>query len=101
MRKGLKIHGSSTRMNEWDQRILTGVKERPADCIRIDEVAAAFKKTKRQSTRLVMASVVLPIYKGKGDPMKYGSYRGIKLLEHAMKMMERIFKHKIRQQINI
>ena len=28
------------------------------------------------------SSVVLPIYKGKGDPMECGSYRGIKLLEH-------------------
>jgi len=46
------------------------------------------------------SSVVLPIYKGKGDPMEYGSYRGIKLLEHAMKVVERIFKHRIRQQIN-
>ena len=32
------------------------------------------------------SSVVLPIYKGKGDPMECGSYRGIKLLEHAMKV---------------
>jgi len=28
------------------------------------------------------SSVALPIYKGKGDPMECGSYRGIKLLEH-------------------
>jgi len=27
--------------NEWDHRILAGVKEGPADCIRIDEAAAA------------------------------------------------------------
>ena len=33
------------------------------------------------------SSVVLPIYKGKGDPMECGSYRGIKLLEHAMKVV--------------
>ena len=37
------------------------------------------------------SSVVLPIYKGKGDPMQCGSYRGIKLLEHAMKVIERIW----------
>jgi len=43
------------------------------------------------------SSVVLPIYKGKGDPMECGSYRGIKLLEHAMKVIERIFEHRIRQ----
>jgi len=47
------------------------------------------------------SSVVLPIYKGKGDPMECGSYRGIKLLEHAMKEMERIFQQRIRQQIDI
>ena len=47
------------------------------------------------------SSVVLPIYKGKGNPMECGSYRGIKLLEHAAKVVERIFEHRIRQQIEI
>ena len=47
------------------------------------------------------SSVVLPIYRGKGDPMECGSYRGMKLLEHAMKVVERIFEHRIRQQIVI
>ena len=45
--------------------------------------------------------MVLTVYKGKGDPMKYGSYRGIKLLEHAMKVLERIVEHRIRQQIEV
>ena len=36
------------------------------------------------------SSAVLPIYKGKGDPMKRGSYRRIKLLEHATKVVEKI-----------
>jgi len=47
------------------------------------------------------SSVVLPIYKGIGDPMECGSNRGIKLLEHAMKVAERIFEHRIRQQIEV
>jgi len=47
------------------------------------------------------SSVVLPIYKGEGDPMECGSYRGIKLLEHALKVVERIFEHRIRQQTEI
>jgi len=47
------------------------------------------------------SSVVLRIYKGKGDPMECGSYRGIKLLEHAMKVGERIFEDRIWQQIDI
>ena len=33
--------------------------------------------------------------------MQCGSYRGIKLLEHAMKVVERILEHRIRQQIEI
>ena len=50
----------------------------------------------------LQSSVVLPIYKGKGDPMECGSsYRRIKLLEHAMKVVERISEHKIPQQIEI
>ena len=36
------------------------------------------------------SSVVLPIYKGKGEPLECGSYRGIKLLEHAIKVVEKI-----------
>jgi len=47
------------------------------------------------------STVVLPIYKGKGDPMDCGSYRGIKLLEHAMKVVQRISEDRIRQQIDI
>jgi len=42
--------------NEWDHRISAGVKEGPADCIRIDEIAVALKKIKRQSPRIVRAS---------------------------------------------
>jgi len=42
------------------------------------------------------SSVVLPIYKGKGDPMECGSYRGVELI-----VVEKIFKHRIRQQIEI
>ena len=33
--------------------------------------------------------------------MECGSYKGIRLLEHAMKVVERIFEHRIRQQIEI
>jgi len=47
------------------------------------------------------SSMVFPIYKGKGNPMECGSYRGIQLLEHAMKVVERIFKYRIQQQIDV
>jgi len=44
------------------------------------------------------SSVILPIYRGKGGPVECASYRGIKLLEHAMKVVEKIFEHRIWQQ---
>ena len=47
------------------------------------------------------SNVLLPVYEGKGDPMECGSYRGIRLLEHAMKVVERILEHRIRQQTEI
>ena len=40
-------------------------------------------------------SVVAPIFKGKGDVMNSGSYRGVKLLEHGMKIIERVLKRRI------
>jgi len=119
--------------NEWDHKISAGVKEGPADFIRIAEVRAVLKTMKRHKARglsglvaeMIQAagdtgtqwildlcngivkegsvpedwksSVVLPVYKGKGDPMECGSYRGINLLVHAMKVVEKIFEHRIRQ----
>ena len=44
--------------NKWDHRISAGVKEGPAENIRIDEVAAALKNIKRQSPRHVRASSI-------------------------------------------
>ena len=41
------------------------------------------------------------VYKGKGDAMECGSYRGIKLLEHAMKIMERVLESRLRKQVEI
>ena len=45
--------------------------------------------------------MVVPVYEGMGDPMECGSYRGIKLLEHAMKVVERMCEHRIWQQIDV
>ena len=41
-------------------------------------------------------SVVVPIFKGKGDVMDCGAYRGVKLLEHAMKIVERVLENRRR-----
>ena len=46
-------------------------------------------------------SVLLPIFKGKGDPLTCGSYRGIKLLEHALKLFERVLAKRIRETVQV
>ena len=46
-------------------------------------------------------SITVPIYKGKGDPLECGSYRGIRLLEQAMKITERVLEQRIREMADI
>ena len=42
------------------------------------------------------SSTTIPIYKGKGDAMDCGKYRGVRLLEHAMKIYERVLERRLR-----
>ena len=46
-------------------------------------------------------SILVPVYKGKGDPLVCGSYRAIKLLEQQMKVLERVLEKRIRCQMSI
>ena len=46
-------------------------------------------------------SWMVSIYKGKGDALQCGSYRGIKLLEHAMKVFERVVEKRLRGVVQI
>ena len=45
--------------------------------------------------------MVVPIFKGKGNVMSCGSYRGVKLLEHAMKIVERVLERRIQTLVNL
>ncbi|XP_063940524.1 uncharacterized protein LOC135149258 [Daucus carota subsp. sativus] len=46
-------------------------------------------------------SVVVPIYKNKGDAQSCSNYRGIKLLSHTMKLWERVIECRIRRIVTI
>ena len=46
-------------------------------------------------------SELVAIYKGKGDVLECGSSRGIKLLEHGMKVAERVLERRLRQTVEI
>ena len=48
-----------------------------------------------------MLSSLVPLFKGKGDPLNPNSYRGIKLLEHAFKLYEKILDGCLREVVDI
>ena len=46
-------------------------------------------------------STIINCFKGKGDARDCGNYRGLKLLEHVMKILERVVERLIRDRIEI
>ena len=46
-------------------------------------------------------SVLIPIYKNKGDAQCCGNYRGIKLMSHTMKIWKRIIEARLRDRVEI
>ena len=46
-------------------------------------------------------SRIISCFKGKGDATRCGNYRGLKLLEHPVKVLERIVHAIIKQQVDI
>ena len=46
-------------------------------------------------------SVGVQILKGKGDVMDCGAYTEVKLLEHAVKIVERVLENRIRESVTI
>ena len=46
-------------------------------------------------------SVLIPIYKNKGNAQCCGNYRGIKLMSHTMKVWERIIEARLRDRVEI
>ena len=46
-------------------------------------------------------NVVVLIFKGKGDAMSCMVYRGVKLLEHAMKIVEKVLERRLRHMVKV
>ena len=46
-------------------------------------------------------SVIVSIFKGKRDAISCGSYTGMKSLEHAMKIVQRVLERQIRTLVNL
>ena len=47
------------------------------------------------------SSYTIPVYKGKGDSLLCGKYRGVRLLEHGMKLWEKVLEKRLRNIVNI
>src|SRR5437867_9795812 len=46
-------------------------------------------------------SWMINVYKGKGNALECSSYRGIKLLDHALKVLERVLEARLRKTVKI
>ncbi|XP_019260539.1 PREDICTED: uncharacterized protein LOC109238517 [Nicotiana attenuata] len=46
-------------------------------------------------------SLIVPLYKNKGDIQNCNNYRGIKLLSHTMKVWERVVERRVRNSVSI
>ena len=46
-------------------------------------------------------SVLVPLYKGKGDIKEWENYRGIKLMNHTMKLWERVIEARVRKEVTV
>ena len=44
-------------------------------------------------------SVLIPIFKNKGDVQSCSNYRGIKLISHTMKLWERVVERRLRSEL--
>ena len=46
-------------------------------------------------------SILVPIFKNKGDVQSCTNYRGIKLMSHTMKLWERVIEHRLRRKCDL
>ena len=46
-------------------------------------------------------SMIVPIFKNKGDILDFKQYRGIKLLEHRLKILERVLDEMVKKMTKV
>ena len=46
-------------------------------------------------------SIIVNLYKGKGDALDRGNYRSLKLTDHVMKLVEHVLERRIRKMVDI
>ena len=53
--------------------------------------------SEKKIPKYLKRSIMVPIYKQKGDVLECKNYRGIKLLEHVLKIFESILEKRLRK----
>ena len=69
-------------------------------CKVIAELANAIVREEKMPTEW-KESIILSLYKGKGDALNRGNYRGLKLTEQVLKVVERVVEELLRDFVNI
>ena len=69
-------------------------------CVLVDEIFNKIIVTKKMPDEW-RKSILVPIYKNKGDIQNCKKYRGIKLMCHTMKLWERVKEHMLRHETTI
>ena len=69
----------------------------------VQELTKIFQSTEKEGKMPSECgnSYTIPVFKGKGDALLCGKYRGVWLLEHGMKLWEKILERRLREVINI
>ena len=81
----------------------------PSDMIKyagksaIRELTKVFRDivTREKSPEEWHRSTTVPLFKGKGDALECGGYRGLRLLEHGMKIWEKLLSDRLKEIIKI
>ena len=88
--------------NEWDQNVKAELVEGPVERFSREEVVELSQGVLDGKGMPDLApSIVVPIFKGKGDAMCCMAYRGVKLLEHAIKIVEKVLERRLRRRVKV
>ncbi|XP_068228009.1 uncharacterized protein [Palaemon carinicauda] len=85
---------------EGEKKILGIAKARDAASKDLTQIRK-IKDSNGKDARGMERSVIIPIYKGKGDIHEYGNYKGIKLISHTLKIWDMIIQKRLRDETTI
>ena len=98
--KGMKM-GKATRPTGAPAEQLKNLDDEGIEWFREDCPSCLGQSYMKKKYQKWKKSYIVPIYKEKGDPLECKNHRGIKLLEHGLKVLEMILDKRLRSLIDI